>query len=81
MIHVHVQLEGKRNLFYILFNSYSSFKLVGIHEHDKMVAHSCYYLTCLHSMHRQQTSLSSVTGNTKHNKIENESKLSKNDEK
>ena len=53
MIHVHVQLEGKRNIFCILFESCSSFKLVGTHEHDKMVAHSCYYLTCLHSMHGQ----------------------------
>ena len=32
MIHGHVQLEGKRNLFCILFDSYSSFKLAGIHE-------------------------------------------------
>ena len=53
MIHVHAQLEGKRNIFCILFDPYSSFKLVDTHEHDKMAAHSCYYLTCLHSMHGQ----------------------------
>ena len=35
---IHVQMEGKRNSFCMLLESYLGFKLAGIHEHDKMLS-------------------------------------------
>ena len=51
---IHVQLEGKRHNFCMLFDSYSSFKLAGIHEHDKMVGHSCILYSCMQCMDNKQ---------------------------
>ena len=53
-IMIHVQFEGKVHSFCMLFDSYSSFKLVGIHEHDKMLSHSCILYACMQCMDNKQ---------------------------